>query len=91
MNRFIFYCLIPHRNDFDQITINRVNEYFKNNNIKQTGNYWLFTKAIIVLSGIIIPYLTILFGNLSWYTALFATFMLVQFQILLAFNLFLFV
>lgn len=76
----------PHRNDFDQIIRSRVNDYFKNNNIKQTGNSWLFTKAIIALSGIVITYLCILFGNLSWYTALFATFMLVQFQILLAFN-----
>lgn len=76
----------PHRNDFDQIIRNRVNEYFKNNNIKQTGNSWLFTKALIALSGILISYLAIIFGNLSWYSGLFATFMLVQFQILLAFN-----
>lgn len=76
----------PQRNDFDQTIRNRVQDYFKNNNIKQTGNFWLFTKAFISLSGILISYLSILLGNLSWYQALFATFMLVQFQILLAFN-----
>lgn len=76
----------PGRNDFDQIVRTRVNDYFTKNNIKQTGNSWLFTKAFISLFGIIITYLAIIFGHLSWYSALFATFMFVQFQILLAFN-----
>lgn len=76
----------PGRNDFDQIVRNRVNEYFTKNNIKQTGNSWLFTKAFISLFGIIVTYLAIIFGHLSWYSALFATFLFVQFQILLAFN-----
>lgn len=76
----------PGRNDFDQIVRTRVNDYFTKNNIKQTGNSWLFTKAFISMFGIIITYLAIIFGHLSWYSALFATFMFVQFQILLAFN-----
>lgn len=76
----------PHRNDFDQIIRTRVHDYFKNNNIQQTGNSWLFTKAIISISGILISYLALIFGHLSWPSALLATFMLVQFQILLAFN-----
>lgn len=76
----------PSRNDFDQIVRSRVNDYFKNNNIKQTGNSWLFTKAFISLFGIIISYCAIIFGHLTWYSALFATFLFVQFQILLAFN-----
>lgn len=76
----------PSRNDFDQILRNRVNDYFKHNNIKQTGNSWLFTKALISIFGIIVTYCAIILCHLSWYSALFATFLFVQFQILLAFN-----
>ena len=76
----------PHRNDFDQIIRNRVNDYFKNHNLKQTGNFWLYLKAFISLSGILVTYLTLILGHLSWYNALFVTFLLVQFKILLAFN-----
>ena len=76
----------PHRNDFDQTVRDRVQDYFKTNGINQTGNSWLFTKAFIALFGILISYLSIILGHLSWGSALLATFMLVQFQILLAFN-----
>ena len=38
----------------------RVNTYFKENNIKRTGNWKLYTKAIIMFSLFLIPFLLVL-------------------------------
>ena len=38
----------------------RVNDYFKNNNIKRTGNWKLYSKAILMFSLLIIPVVLIL-------------------------------
>lgn len=42
----------------------RVNDYFKNNNIKRTGNWKLYSKAILMFSLLIIPVVLILTLNL---------------------------
>lgn len=76
----------PRRSDFEQTVLTRVQDYFKNNNVKQTGNSWVFAKACFLLTGILSSYFFILYGKLSWPTALLVTFLFVQFQILLAFN-----
>ena len=42
-------------------TLNRrVNQYFKENNIKKTGNWILYTKAIIMFSLFLVPFILIL-------------------------------
>ena len=38
----------------------RVNLYFKENNIKRTGNWKLYTKAIIMFSLFLVPFILIL-------------------------------
>ena len=38
----------------------RVNTYFKENNIKRTGNWKLYTKAIIMFSLFLVPFILIL-------------------------------
>ncbi|MDO6737600.1 acyl-CoA desaturase [Wenyingzhuangia sp. 2_MG-2023] len=39
----------------------RVNKYFKENNIKRTGNWVLYSKAALMLSLLFVPYLALLF------------------------------
>ena len=43
----------------------RVNTYFKENDIKRTGNWKLYTKAIIMFSLFLVPFILILFLLLS--------------------------
>ena len=38
----------------------RVNTYFKENNIKRTGNWKLYTKALIMFSIFLVPFILIL-------------------------------
>ena len=38
----------------------RVNSYFKENNIKRTGNWKLYTKAFIMFSVFLVPFILIL-------------------------------
>ena len=38
----------------------RVNDYFKDNNVKRTGNWKLYTKAIIMFALLIVPVVLIL-------------------------------
>ena len=40
----------------------RVNTYFKENDIKRTGNWKLYTKAIIMFSLFLVPFILILNG-----------------------------
>lgn len=74
------------KNSFDKVVRQRVNDYFKEKGIKETGNMYLYCKGIFALLGIISMYSILILGNVNWYIGLFLTFMLVQFQILLAFN-----
>jgi linoleoyl-CoA desaturase len=76
----------PPKKEFDQILKNRINNYFKDNNVKQTGNTKLHSKALILLIGTVLTYSYLIFGHQSPLSALFFTFLLIQFQILLAFN-----
>ena len=43
----------------------RVNSYFKDNNIKRTGNWKLYTKAAIMLSIFLVPFILILTIDMS--------------------------
>ncbi|WP_440120136.1 fatty acid desaturase family protein [Tenacibaculum sp. Ill] len=43
----------------------RVNTYFKENNIKRTGNWKLYSKAIIMLAMFIVPFILILTVDMS--------------------------
>ena len=43
----------------------RVNTYFKENEIKRTGNWKLYTKAIIMLAIFIVPFILILTIDMS--------------------------
>lgn len=43
----------------------RVNQYFKNNKLRKTGNMVLFTKAILMFCILLIPYIVLLNYNLS--------------------------
>jgi len=45
----------------------RVNDYFKENNLKRTGNWKLYTKAIVMFSLLIVPVVLILTVDLpTW-------------------------
>jgi linoleoyl-CoA desaturase len=50
--------------DFPVALRKRVDEYFKANNIRQTGNWKLFSKTIILLSACVASYCLVVFGNL---------------------------
>lgn len=51
--------------EFTKTLKQRVNEYFKTNHIKKTGNYTMYLKAITMLSIYLIPYFLILFVNIE--------------------------
>ena len=51
----------------------RVNTYFKENNIKRTGNWKLYTKAIIMFSMFFIPLILILTIDMPQWTLLLLT------------------
>jgi linoleoyl-CoA desaturase len=76
----------PKRNQFDQIIRDRVQQYFKEHNINQTGNIGLYLKSIGCFIGALFSYLYLLLGDPGWGLGLFLVFMLVQFKVLLAFN-----
>ena len=49
----------------------RVNSYFKENNIKRTGNWKLYSKAIIMFATFLIPFILILTVTMpQWLMAL---------------------
>jgi linoleoyl-CoA desaturase len=76
----------PHKNDFDQVIKNRVNDYMKTNNIKTTGNTYLHMKALGIVLTIMVSYFLLLFKAETFLSGLLLTFIFVQAQILLAFN-----
>ena len=45
---------------FFRILNKRVNSYFKENNVKRTGNWKLYTKAVIMFSVFLVPFILIL-------------------------------
>ncbi|CAM1359180.1 fatty acid desaturase family protein [Tenacibaculum soleae] len=49
----------------------RVNSYFKENNIKRTGNWKLYSKAIVMFAAFLVPFILILTVNMpQWLMAL---------------------
>lgn len=48
----------------------RVTKYFTENNIKQTGNYKLFIKAVVLISSLFFLYYHLLFVQPVWYISL---------------------
>lgn len=48
----------------------RVQQYFTENNIKQTGNFALWHKAIVLVAGFFALYLHLLIGQPAWYWGL---------------------
>jgi len=51
----------------------RVNNYFKENNIKKTGNWKLYTKAIIMFSLFLVPLVVLLTVKLPWWAMILMT------------------
>ena len=51
----------------------RVNTYFKENNIKRTGNWKLYTKAIIMFAMFLVPFNLILTVNMPQWVQLLLT------------------
>ena len=51
----------------------RVNTYFKENNIKRTGNWKLYTKATLMFSLFLIPFILILSVSMPQWTLLILT------------------
>jgi linoleoyl-CoA desaturase len=49
---------------------NRVQQYFTENNIKQTGNFALWHKAVVLIGGFFAIYLHLLIGQPAWYWGL---------------------
>lgn len=47
--------------DFSETLKKRVNDYFKMNNISQKGNFWMYFKALILLSTYISSFLIVVF------------------------------
>lgn len=76
----------PSRNEFDQTLRNRIDSYFKDNNIEQTGNYKLYLKAGSILLSVLFFYYMLVFQCDSVFMGFVYTFLLIQSQILLAFN-----
>ena len=55
------------KTNFIKILNKRVNNYFKENNIKKTGNWKLYTKAIVMFSLFLVPLIVLLTIDLpSW-------------------------
>lgn len=82
MNKVSF----PSKSDFEQILRQRVEQFFKDNNLKQTGDFGLHLKAIFTFLGILTVYYFLVFQTSSMWTAIGLVFLLVQLKILLAFN-----
>ena len=82
MNKFNF----PSRIEFDNILRTRINNFLTENNMKETGTKWLQIKGLFCFLSGIICYYFLVFQTESPWAALGRTFLLVQAQILLAFN-----
>lgn len=82
MEKFRF----PARQTFDQTLKSRVDQHFKTNNIKPTGNTKLHLKATAIFLLVISLYYVLVFQCESFLGGLLFTFLLIQAQILLAFN-----
>ena len=55
-------------NDFPMALKKRVDEYFKGNNIKQTGNWKLYLKTGIMMSILVASFWFIVFGNFPFWS-----------------------
>lgn len=54
-----------YRPDFTKVLRKRVNEYFEKNNIKRTGNFNMYLKAVVMLSLYFVPFVAILAGAVT--------------------------
>ena len=82
MNKFKF----PPRIDFDHILRTRVSDYLKEHNIKETGNKIMQAKGLSIFIGMLAIYYGLVFQTESILMGFVMTFLLVQAQILIAFN-----
>jgi linoleoyl-CoA desaturase len=82
MNKINF----PGRIEFDNILRNRVQNYLKANNIKETGTKIMQIKGLFCFLTSIVVYLNLVFNTETVLGGLILTFLLIQTQILLAFN-----
>ena len=76
----------PARNEFDQTLRQRVDAYIKSNNLKQTGTRLLHMKAIASYLFVFACYIGLVFFCHNIWLAFALTFLLVQGQIIIAFN-----
>jgi len=65
---------------------NRVEEYFKDKNLKPTGNWNMYLKTFMILALFVLSYLSLVFFSNTLVTALISAFFLAQAFILIGFN-----
>ncbi len=61
MKTIQFIAQSQNEKEFSETLKKRVNEYFKLNNISQKGNFWMYLKALILLSTYILSFLIVVF------------------------------
>jgi linoleoyl-CoA desaturase len=55
---------------FSQALRKRIDDYFKNNNLKFSGNKKLYGKTIVLVTSIVLLYLALVFGDLSLWVSI---------------------
>lgn len=76
----------PSRVEFDNILRTRVQNYLKENQIKETGSKTMQIKGLFCFVASIVLYVSLVFYTETILAAFILTFLLVQSQILMAFN-----
>lgn len=82
MNKINF----PGRIEFDNILRTRIQNYLKENQIKETGTKTMQIKGLLCFVASIVFYLALVFNTETVLAGFFLTFLIIQSQILLAFN-----
>ncbi|WP_434777720.1 fatty acid desaturase family protein [Neisseria sp. Ec49-e6-T10] len=76
----------PPRTEFFKVLQKRINDYFDQNQVKQTGNSWLYFKAFFAFSLYIGGYIGLVFFAQTWLSGILFALMLTNGMILVAFN-----
>jgi linoleoyl-CoA desaturase len=81
-NRVVF----PARGEFRKLISRRVEEYFREYNLKPTGDWRLYVKTAVILTWLVGSYIALVFLANSLFTAVLAAFALAQGFILVGLN-----
>ncbi len=76
----------PKATEFTQVLKTRVDEYFRANNKKPTGDIWLYSKAIFGYGVFFASYIFLVFYTESIISAIFFAFLFAHASIFIAFN-----